>query len=164
MTCISKINYSRIFTLFIGLIVFTIQVAQAVENIKVYDPIVMAMPKISNNAAIFLTLTNTGKQNEKLVSVDSNSAERIELHGYQKKGDMLRMLQVNYIDICAGKTVKLQNGDYHIMLIGLKNPMTIGDHVNFTLNFLSGTIDVQASVKNFPGVQQNTVHDSIIEN
>jgi copper(I)-binding protein len=133
-------------------------------DVKVSDPVVRAVPKVSTNSAAFLTLTNEGKKDVKLVSVDSDIAERVELHGHKKEGDMMRMFKVDDIDVPAGKTVKLQSGGYHIMVMGLKKPVTAGGEVDLTLHFSDGdAVDVKAPVKDLSNVKKDTAHGSSME-
>ena len=47
-------------------------------------------------------------------------------------GDMMKMQQVDGIDLPAGKGVNLASGGYHIMLIGLKRQLKAGEVVPLT--------------------------------
>jgi copper(I)-binding protein len=50
-------------------------------------------------------------------------------------GGQMSMQPVSQIDISAGKTVKLEPGGYHIMLMDLKAPLTKGQTFPITLTF-----------------------------
>jgi len=50
-------------------------------------------------------------------------------------GGELSMQPVSRIDLPAGTDVALRPGGYHIMLIKLAKPLTIGDTIKVTLTF-----------------------------
>ena len=47
----------------------------------------------------------------------------------------MKMRAVSGVDLPPGKTVDLKPGGYHVMLMGLKKPISAGDHVMLTLVF-----------------------------
>jgi copper(I)-binding protein len=66
--------------------------------------------------------------------------------------NVMRMRQVPAIELPAGKTVALQPGGYHVMLMGLKHPVVEGDTVPLTLSFANRdgsreTVQVNAVVR-----------------
>jgi copper(I)-binding protein len=66
----------------------------------------------------------------------------VELHDVIKEGDVMKMRQVNTIDIPAnGKTI-LKPGSLHVMLLDVKAPMKEGDTINVELNFANGEVKV----------------------
>ena len=57
------------------------------------------------------------------------------------------MRPISDLAIPAGKTVKLAPGGYHVMLIGLKQALTAGEHASATLTFeKAGKVEVDAVV------------------
>jgi copper(I)-binding protein len=52
------------------------------------------------------------------------------------------------LEIKPGQTVTLAPGSFHIMMTGLKQPMTQGEHVKATLDFAkAGKLDVEFVVE-----------------
>jgi len=52
------------------------------------------------------------------------------------------------LEIKPGQTVTLAPGSFHIMMTGLKQPMTQGEHVKATLDFAkAGRLDVEFVVE-----------------
>jgi hypothetical protein len=51
------------------------------------------------------------------------------------EGDVMRMRQIDGIDLPAGKTVELKPGGMHLMLIGLTKPLREHDSFPLTLVF-----------------------------
>ena len=58
-----------------------------------------------------------------------------EIHTHIREGDILRMRPVAAVELPPGETVTLQPGGFHLMLIGLKEPLIQGQTVPVTLRF-----------------------------
>jgi len=107
-----------------------------------------ATPK-SVTGGIFLTIRNTGAQDDRLVGVQSDIAKRVELHS-NKEGEngVMRMMRIEGgIVIAAGETHDLKRGGDHIMLMGLNAPLVQGNVVGLTLTFeQAGQVQVEIPV------------------
>ena len=79
----------------------------------------------------FMQITAT--QDAKLVAVQSGAAKKVELHTMEMDKDVMRMREIESLDLPAGKAVELKPGSYHIMLIDLNKPVKEGDTVAITL-------------------------------
>lgn len=74
--------------------------------------------------------------------MEMGSDSMSEMDGQMK---MMGMKQVPSIALPAGEEVKLEPGGYHIMIMGLKDPIEAGDEYQITLEFENvGEIAVQA--------------------
>jgi periplasmic copper chaperone A len=82
----------------------------------------------------YFELRNQGDA-DRLVSASAAVAERVELHTMAMEGDVMRMRQLDALDLPAGQTVKLAPGGQHLMLIGLKAPLTLGMRFPLELRF-----------------------------
>jgi protein SCO1/2 len=91
-------------------------------------------------SAAYLQITNRGDRDDALLAVTAGVARITELHTMQMDGDVMRMRQVERIDIPAGETVALRPGGLHIMLMGLNAPLIEGEFVTLTLTFESGAV------------------------
>jgi copper(I)-binding protein len=61
---------------------------------------------------------------------------------------MMEMKPVSSISIPAGKTVKLEPGGYHVMLVDLAKPLTVGQKFTLTLTFeKAGKVEVPVEVR-----------------
>jgi copper(I)-binding protein len=106
-----------------------------------------ALPGQSMTAA-YMTISNEGDVDEELVSVESEIAEKLEIHEMVQQGEMMRMRKVDSIVIGPGEEMALEPGGLHIMLIGLTREIKEGDTVELNLIFESGaTLTVSAPVK-----------------
>ncbi|MEZ5825472.1 MAG: copper chaperone PCu(A)C [Geminicoccaceae bacterium] len=104
-------------------------------------------PRSAKNGASFMTITNEGSEDDRLVAASSDAAGRVELHTHLMDGGVMRMRQVEAIDLPAGETVMLQPGGLHVMLLDLPKPLAKGDELALELMFeKSGTIETLVPV------------------
>lgn len=129
-------------------------------QIMVDGAYVRATPPNTPNSAAFLQLMNHSKESVSLVSVSSDAAEKVELHNHVMADGMMKMRQVDSISIKGMETLSLQPGGFHIMLMGIKAPLTEGQEISFTLTFESGeTVSFQAPVKSIKGDKPKMEHN-----
>ena len=96
----------------------------------------------------YLTLENRGRSADRLLSARSSAAERVELHSMQMDGDVMRMRQLEAIELEPGARVELKPGGMHLMLVGLKAPLAKGAKVPLTLRFeQAGEVRVELQVE-----------------
>lgn len=94
----------------------------------------------------------------RLVGVSSSVVPRVEVHEMKMDGDVMRMREVKAVDLPKGKTVSLEPGGFHIMLMNLKKPIAAGDVIPLTLVIESGgkqqTVEVKAEARAMGGAMQ----------
>ncbi|TMS57017.1 copper chaperone PCu(A)C [Imbroritus primus] len=73
-----------------------------------------------------------------LVNATSPVARKVEVHEMKMDGNVMRMRAVQTLDLPAMQAVELKPGGYHIMLMGLAQPLKAGDKVPLTLTFRIG--------------------------
>jgi hypothetical protein len=74
----------------------------------------------------------------RLIGASSPAVPRVEVHEMKMDGDVMRMREVKAIDLPKGKTVSLQPGGLHLMLMNLPKPIAAGDVIPLTLEVESG--------------------------
>ena len=130
-------------------------------EVTVKEPWVRATVAQQKATGAFMTLTSSG--DAKLVSASSPLAGVVEVHEMAMEGDVMRMRAVTDLNLPAGKPVELKPGGYHVMLMGLKQPLKAGDTVPVTL-VIEGkdqkreTIEVQAPVRALGGQMMQHKH------
>lgn len=116
-------------------------------DMTVQDPWARATVGAGAGAA-FLSLKNSGPADDHLVGAAAPVAKLAELHTHIKEGDVMRMRQIEEIDVPAGGTTTLQPGGLHVMLIGLKAPLAAGASFPLTLSFAkAGDVTVEVEVR-----------------
>lgn len=120
-----------------------------VGALEVGHPWSRATPAGAPVAGGFLTVTNEGKEADRLVSVGSAAADKVEVHEMTMDGGVMKMRALDKgLEIPAGAKVELKPGSYHVMFIGLKKPFVKGDMVKGTLTFeKAGKVDVEFAVE-----------------
>ena len=100
------------------------------------------------NGVGYVTLTNHGKA-DRLLSASSPVAGRVEIHESMVMGGKAMMHpRPRGVDLPAGKTVALKPEGLHMMLIGLKKPLKVGETVPVNLRFeKSGSVEVAFKVQ-----------------
>lgn len=122
--------------------------AQAIDEVGIDGAYVRAVPPGQPNSAAFMKVSNKGSADHALVGGSSPAAEVVELHTHTMEGGMMRMRQVEKIDLPAGETVSLRPGGLHVMLIGLKQKLVPGQEVPLTLRFDDGSeLNLKAPVR-----------------
>jgi hypothetical protein len=96
----------------------------------------------------YLTVTNRGTAPDRLVGASAPSvAQAVEVHEMRLEGNVMRMREIGTLELPPGKTVKLEPGGLHLMIMGLKGPLAAGQHVPLTLTFeKAGRIEVDMTV------------------
>ncbi len=111
----------------------------AADQVSVSEAYVRAVPPGQPNSAGFMVLTNRSGQSLVLKDADSPIARSVELHTHTMQGGMMRMRQVEQIELPAGEQVALQPGGHHVMFIGLNQELMPGQKVDVTLKFADGS-------------------------
>lgn len=87
----------------------------------------------------------------RLVGASSPAVPRVEVHEMKMDGDVMRMREVKAIELPGGKTVSLEPGGFHIMLMNLSKPIAAGDVIPLKLVVESGgrqqTVEVKAEAR-----------------
>ena len=120
----------------------------AAGGITASDAWARPSPMMNRAGAAYLVIQNNGAAEDKLLSVESDVAQTIELHETKEMNGMMQMSPVPNIPVPAGGKTELKPGGLHVMLIGLNRELKAGDKVQLTLNFeKAGKVPVTAEVK-----------------
>ncbi len=103
-------------------------------------------------SAAYMTIANNGDAEDRLMGARAEVSKTVELHRTFEEGGVMRMRAVaDGIPVPAKGAVKLEPGGYHIMLIGLKQPLAKGQSFPLTLSFeKAGDVEVAVSVAATP--------------
>jgi len=117
-------------------------------------------PKDANIAGGYLTITNKGKTADRLIGGTSPAANQIEVHEMVDVDGMAKTRPVaNGIEIKPGKTVELKPGALRIVLLGLKEPLQVGQKIKGTLVFeKAGPVDIIYNVEENAGAAVSGVN------
>ncbi|MEO6747561.1 MAG: copper chaperone PCu(A)C [Caldimonas sp.] len=101
----------------------------------------------------YLTLMSKGRA-DRLLSASTTIAREVQLHSMKMDGDVMRMREVDAIDVPADTLVELKPGGFHLMFVGLKEPLKVGQPFPLKLRFeKAGEVTVQINV-DAPGAKE----------
>ena len=107
--------------------------AWAQTAVKVEDAWVRGTVATQKATGAFMRLTPS--VNARLVAAQSPVAGVVEIHEMAMENDIMKMRQIQGLDLAAGRTTELKPGGYHVMLMDLKSQVNGGDVVSITLVF-----------------------------
>ncbi len=121
-------------SLFLAALVFPLM--SWAGDVKIDHAWVRATAPGQNVAGAFMEIT--ADRDMELVAGSTPRADHVELHFMRMDGGMMEMRELESIALPEGKTVSLEPGGLHAMLIGLVSQIKIGDKVPMTLTFRDG--------------------------
>lgn len=117
---------------------------------------------LAKTAAVYLELHNQGEVDDQLLSVkvSSDVASAVELHDMIMRDDMMSMQAIGLpLEIKPQDKKVFQPGGKHMMLVGLKEPLAIGEKFAMTLNFANaGEVEVIVNVEDKPKAKKQAQH------
>jgi periplasmic copper chaperone A len=119
-------------------------------DIVVDHPYATPTPAGARTGAAYLRgLLNRGRQPDRLIGASTPLADTVEFHRSSRDGDVMRMRAVDAIDVPAGAELRLRHdGDTHLMLVGLKEPLRDGQRFPLRLRFeRAGEVEVMVWVQ-----------------
>lgn len=118
------------------------------KGITVAHPWVRATPGGVNLTAAFMEIRASDGVADRLLSVSTAAAGKVELHTHVHEGDVMKMRKIEVLDLTGGTSHVLKPGGDHLMLMDLPAPLKEGDLVALNLVFeKAGDITVEATVE-----------------
>jgi periplasmic copper chaperone A len=116
--------------------------------IRIANPWIRATPKGADVAGAYMAISNQGTTSDRLIGGSTPVAGRFEFHRMSMEQGVMKMRPVDgALEIKAGQTVEFKPGSFHVMLMGLKQPLEKDQRVKATLEFeKAGKIDIEYSV------------------
>ena len=119
----------------------------SVGNLHIEHPWSRAMPPVAPTAAAYFVVHNKGSDADRLLSASTPVAGKAELHEHIHADGLMKMQQVQGVEIPAGGEVKFEPMGYHVMLFNLKQQAKDGERFPLTLTFeKAGAVEVEIAV------------------
>ena len=120
--------------------------AEAAGPVTVTGAICRPTPRGRQVTGCYLTLT--APADDTLMSVASPVAALVQIHESRMESNMMMMRELETgLPLPAGRTVSLEPGANHIMLLGVNDPLRTGDTVPLTLTFATAApVEITAAV------------------
>ena len=108
------------------------------------------------NGAVYFVIHNHSSQADELIGVTSDVATAVEMHESQMSGDVMRMHPIQSVPLEPDEEVTFEPGGFHVMLVGLKKELKLGDQIEITLDFANfEEIRVVVPVRDAPAHEEN---------
>jgi hypothetical protein len=120
-----------------------------------------ARESVTPTGAVYFTVRNRGEQDDRLIGVASDVADRADLHASIVQDGVMRMRHVDAVEVPAGGEVALAPGGLHVMLVGLKAPLEEGGSFPLTLTFeKAGEVAITVTIEDitYGGAAQEHGH------
>ena len=87
-------------------------------KLRIAAPYVRAMVPGAEVGGGYVTITNTGSTDDRLIAASSSRAIKVEVHEMKMDNDVMVMRKLESgLALPAGKTVQLKPGSYHLMFM-----------------------------------------------
>jgi copper(I)-binding protein len=107
-----------------------------VGALAIHAPSAKPSPKGADVGAAFMVIENKGESADRLVAATAENADHVEIHEMSMTDGVMKMREMAAgLDIPAGGKVELKPGSYHLMLMGLKQPIAPGATIRGSLTF-----------------------------
>lgn len=110
-------------------------------------------------AAAYMKLHNMGDAADMIIAVSSPLADRVEMHTHTMTDGVMRMRQVEAIEIAPKAHTELKPGGLHLMIFGLKRLIKKGEMIPIKLTLkTAGEIEIKAMVGTSAGAMDHSGH------
>ncbi len=118
-------------------------------TLTITKPWARATPGGAKVGGGFMTITNTGREPDRLVGGSAEISRNFEVHEMKMEGNVMRMRALDKgLEIKPGETVELKPGGFHVMFIDLHQPLKQGATIKGQLVFeKAGKVDVEYRIE-----------------
>jgi periplasmic copper chaperone A len=135
--------------LMLGVMFFFVVVPTTIAQtatVEVVQP--WARAATGNVGVVYMTIKNTGTVDDRLVAAATPVAEQAQLHISINRNGVMSMRPLSSIAVKANGQAILKPGGMHLMLVGLKQPLTADETFPLTLTFQkAGNLAVTVAVR-----------------
>jgi len=112
-------------------------------NLQISKQMARATAPGQSMSSAYLLIENKGSTPDRLLTVTYSRAKEVQIHEMKMEGDKMMMRQLTSLEIPANGSVELKPGGYHLMMMGVQEPIKEGEQVKMTLQFeKAGKVDL----------------------
>ncbi len=128
--------------------------APAWAQIQIENPWTRATPPGAKIGAGYMVIRNKSATPDRLVSVTSPAAARVETHIHIRDGEVMRMREVKGYEVPPNGSFELKPGGAHLMFVDIRRAFREGEKIPATLRFeRAGDVKLEFQVGR-PGARQ----------
>lgn len=105
------------------------------DTMKIEQVWSRAVPPTPPTGAVYFKLHSQASEADRLIGAHTPRAQKAELHTHVHQGGVMRMEEVEAVEIPANGQVEFKPGGHHVMLFGVTEPLVAGEHFPITLEF-----------------------------
>jgi periplasmic copper chaperone A len=120
--------------------------AQGLAALKIENAYAFATASTQKNGAAFLSVINTGETSADIIGASSPVAATVELHTMSMDQGVMRMRRTPRLSVAGHNRLELSPGGNHIMLLGLKASLKVGESFPLTLLVPGGEISTTVQI------------------
>jgi hypothetical protein len=107
------------------------------DEVGISDAWIRALPPTQPITAAYLTISNPGSLPVTVTGASTDIAGRVEIHTTREVDGLMRMEQLQQLDLPPASEVILSPGGTHLMLLDLKRMPAAGEAVSLCLQLSS---------------------------
>lgn len=105
-------------------------------NLQIADAWARETVAGQTSTAAYLTITNKGTGDDRLVGVSVPEPAKASVHATENRSGITHMREMNPgVAVPAGVTIELKPGGTHVMITGLQAPLRRGETLRLSLRF-----------------------------
>ena len=105
-------------------------------NVQITDAWARETLAGQTSTAAYLTMTNKGTADDRLVSVSVPVPAKASVHATENSGVISQMREIGSgVAVPVGSTIELKPGGTHVMITGLHAPLRRGEALKLSLRF-----------------------------
>ncbi len=109
-------------------------------RLNIESAYVTALIPGQETSAGYLSITNSGDQDQVLQSFSTSAAQMVQLHTTTMSNGMMSMDKVNDLVVPAGGSIEMQPGGLHLMIMGVDKESFAGESLDMQISFVSGDV------------------------
>ena len=119
-----------------------------IGSLEIMGPWSRSTPKGATTAIGYMTIKNNGTTPDRLIGGSVDFASAFQLHSMTMEDGVSKMRDLKFVEIAPGQTIEFKPGGSHVMFVGVKRPLSKGEHVKGTLVFEhAGTVQIEYDVQ-----------------
>ncbi|WP_286264409.1 copper chaperone PCu(A)C [Thalassotalea atypica] len=135
-------------SIFRGLLAITFALCSiniAAQSISIEDGYVREVIPGNTMTSAYMVINNDNVESISLIGASANASPRVEIHAHSMEAGMMKMRQLDSIQVKGKQSVTLQPMGFHLMMFDLAKPLKAGERIEMTLKF-SGGKDVKVTL------------------
>ena len=131
----------------------------AAQSISIDNGYVREVIPGNSITSAYMVINNNSAENISLIGASAKVSPRVEIHAHSMEDGMMKMRQLDAIEVKGKQSVTLQPMGFHLMMFDLAKPIKAGQSIDLILKFSGGKeVKVALPVKSIKQKKQHHHH------